>query len=219
MGTHGVFLQLEGRRCVVVGSDEHALGKALACARAGAAVTLVAPALASGARDALQAAGGRHVARAYERGDLAGAFLAYAATRDAEVIERLRAEAREEGVLLNVADVPDACDFHAGAAVERGALRVLVGTGGVAPSVAAVVRARIEDAVGAEYGTLVAVVGSLRRLLAGHPDRARLLRRLAQSPLVDHLRDGDVAGAERVIEAITGMRHALAELGDAPALS
>lgn len=213
MRTHGVFLRLEGRRCVVVGGDGLAATKALACASAGAQVTVVTAVLGDAAQAAIRTAGLRHVARAYRRGDLAGAVLAYASTRDQDLIARLREEATSEGVLLNVLDVPDACDFFAGAVIERGPLTVLVGTGGTAPAVAGVVRARIGDVVGDEYGVLAAVMGAVRARLADHPGRADLLRRLARSRLVDHLREGDVAGAERLIQEITGAQWSLATLG------
>lgn len=211
-----MFLRLDGRRCVVVGGDDVAASRAVACARAGADVTLVAEVLSDAAREAVAAAGIRHEARAYRRGDLGGALLAYASTRDPELVALLRDEAAGAGVLLNVVDVPDACDFFAGAVVERGPVAVLVGTGGRAPAVAGVVRARIADAVGPEYGALAVVVGALRARLADRPDRSGLLRRLARSPLLDHLRDGDVGGAERLIYEITGTRCTLAEVGLVP---
>lgn len=213
MRTHGVFLRLEGRRCVVVGGDDLAAARARACAAAGGQVTLVAAVLGEEAREAVRSAGLRHLARAYRRGDLAGAVLAYATARDPDLIARLRDEAVAEGVLLNVVDVPDACDFFAGGVVERGPVTILVGTGGTAPAAAGAVRAHVETAVGSEYGALATVVGAMRAVLAGHPDRATALRRLARSRLVDHLRDGDVAGAERLIREITGATCSLAALG------
>src|SRR5207248_4787104 len=117
MRTHPVFLRLEGRRCVVVGGDAPALVKARACIEAGAEVSVVAPEMSA------DLAGIRHVARAYRAGDLAGAFLAYASTRDPELICRLADEAESERVLLNVIDVPEACTFIAPAVVRRGSDR------------------------------------------------------------------------------------------------
>lgn len=218
MQTHGVFLRLGGRRCVVVGGDDLAAAKASACAAAGGDVVLVAAELGDAAR-AVVATGVRHVARPYREGDLAGALLAYASTRDAGEIARLRQEATAGGVLLNVADVPAECDFFAGASVSRGSLQVLVGTGGAAPAVAAAVRRRIAAAVGPEYEALATVVAAVRAALAAHPERTAVLRRLAQSRLVDHLRDGDVDGAERLIRDITGTSCSLAALGVAPGAS
>src|SRR5690348_7691470 len=107
MRTHPVFLRLDGRRCVIVGRDAAADGKADACRAAGAAVDVIAP-------------------EDYRPGDLAGAFLAYASTRDADLISRLVEEAEREHVLLNVLDVPSACTFVSPAVVDRGDLRIAI---------------------------------------------------------------------------------------------
>src|SRR5262245_40479312 len=114
MRTHPVFLRLEGRRCVIVGHDAAAVAKAEACRAAGADVTVISP-------------------QAYRSGHLVGAFLAYASTDDAELIGRLVDDAARERVLLNVVDVPAACTFISPAVVERGELRIAIGTGGASP--------------------------------------------------------------------------------------
>src|SRR5436305_13018989 len=104
MRTQPVFLRLEGRRCVVVGADGPAAAKAAACLRAGAEVTLVAPALpaAPATEDRV-----RHVARDYRSGDRAGAFLGDAPTRARGAAGRLRAEADRARVGLSVIAGPE----------------------------------------------------------------------------------------------------------------
>ena len=216
MGSHPVFLRLAGRRCVVLGGDEQAAAKALACARAGATVTVVAaqvvPPLAA------EIAGGRlgHVVRDYQAGDLAGALLCYASLRDARDIERVRDEARRCGVLLNVIDVPEACDFFAAAVVERGALQIAIGTGGESPALAARLRERLDGEIGAEFGTLVEILGELRRRLAGRADRSTILRALAGSDLPALLRRRDLAAVDRLLLSTAGEDCSLARLGIVP---
>jgi len=204
MRTHAVFLCLEGRPCVVVGGDAVAEGKVTACVRAGAAVTVIAcdatPTVA-----ALAASGAvRHHARAYADGDLAGAVLAYAATRDADLIARLRAEAARERVLLNVVDVPDACDFIAPAVVERGELQVAVGTGGASPALAARLRRELAERVGPEYGELLAILAAVRRTLPPGGERARVVGALLDSPLLELLRRDDGPAVDGLLAALVG---------------
>lgn len=212
MATHPVFLRLDGRRCVVVGGGPPAMAKALACARAGAAVTLLAPALDAAGAGALAAAGVRHVPRGYAEGDLAGAVLCYAATDDPALVARLRAEATRERVLLNVVDRPDACDFYAAAMVERGALTIAVGSDGTSPAVTALVRRRVEESIGPEYADLAALLGALRRALADRPDRGALLRALLDTPLLERLRVADTAGVDRLLAATIDESWTLARL-------
>jgi siroheme synthase-like protein len=216
MGTHPVFLCLANRRCVVLGGDEHAAVKALACRRAGAAVTVVARAVVPGLEDEIAAGCMMHVARDYRVGDLGGAFVCYASLRDGEEIARVRAEARREGVLLNVMDTPDACDFFAGAVVERGALTIAIGTGGKSPALAARLRERIAADVGAEFGTVVEILGEVRRRLAGRTDRNAVLRALAGSELAALLRAGDLVGVDRLLARTAGTDCSLAQLGIVP---
>lgn len=213
MRTHPVFLRLQGRRCVVVGGDAAAAAKALACLRAGAAVTVVAPELP--AELAGPAAEGRlaHVARTYRPGDLSGAVLAYAATRDAELIRRLGAEAEREHVLLNVIDVPEACGFLSPAVLERGELTVAVGTGGASPGLAARLRRELEARFGAEYAPFVAILGGVRRALAADPERAEVVTALLDSPLLDLVRRGRRAEIDALLARLAGEGCTLERLG------
>jgi siroheme synthase-like protein len=213
MRTHAVFLRLDGRPCVVVGGDPAAAAKARACVEAGAAVTVVAPdpdeettRLANDGRVVLRR-------RAYRPGDLAGAVLAYASVRDREVVAALQAEAAREHVLLNVIDVPEASAFLAPAVLRRGELQVAVGTGGASPGLAAGLRSALAETIGPEYAPYVAILGAVRRALAGRPDRADVMGRLVDSDLLGLVRRGDRAGVERVLAAATGAPCSLADLG------
>src|SRR5262245_17779292 len=133
MRTHAVFLRLEGRRCVVVGGDAAAEHKVESCLAAGAVVTVVAEHVTAGIERLAEAGRVSLDRRPSRAGDLHGAVVAYASVRDPALIAMLRAEADREQVLLNVLDVPDACDFYAPAVVARGDLQIAIGTGGSSP--------------------------------------------------------------------------------------
>jgi siroheme synthase-like protein len=214
--THPVFLCLAGRRCVVLGGDEAAAGKALACRTAGAHVTVVTEQLPARLQLEIGTGAITHRQRGYRPGDLAGAFVCYASLRDPADIARVRDEARRERVLLNVIDVPEACDFFAPAIVERGALQIAVGTGGKSPATASRVRDRIASQIGAEFGAVVEILGAVRRALAGRADRPEVLRALADSDLPELLRNQDLAGVDRLLSAMAGDDCSLARLGIAP---
>lgn len=213
MRTHPVFLRLAGRRCVVIGGDETAAAKARACIEAGGDVTVIAAELVPDLARAVATGEADHLARAYQPGDLAGAFLAYASTRDAGLVARLRADAERERVLLNVADMPDACTFIAPAVLARGDLQVAVGTGGASPGLASRVRGEIAQVVGPEYGTLVAILGAVRGAVPAGPDRVAALGRLLDSPLLDLVRRGARAEIDALLETAGGAGCTLERLG------
>lgn len=214
MRTHPVFLCLEGRRCVAIGGDALIAAKADACRDAGGDVTVVASVLSPELRGPADAGQIRWVPRDYRPGDLAGAFIAYASCQDPELIARIRDEAERERVLLNVVDVPDACSFFAGAVVSRGDLRVAIGTGGASPSLASSLRRELETRLGREYGPLVAILGAVRRALAGDPARRRaVMAALVASPMVDLLRRGDREAVDALLTRIAGGACTLDRLG------
>ena len=212
MRTHPVFLCLEGRRCVAVGGDPAIEDKVRACHRAGAEVTVIATEVTPALRELAGAGTITWTARDYRPGDLQGVLLAYASTRHEERIRALRAEAQRAGVLLNVIDVPEACDFLSPAVLARGDLQVAVGTGGASPGLAARLRTELAQAVGPEYGAFVAILGAVRRAVHGG-DRAAVLAALLDSPLLDLLRRGDRGGIDRLLAGIVGQGCTLEQLG------
>jgi siroheme synthase-like protein len=217
MRTHPVFLRLEGRSCVIVGGDEAAAAKAAQCLRAGGEVTIVAAELDASLAAMVAEGRARHLGRDYRPGDLAGAFLAYASVRDPALVATLRAEAAGERVLLNVLDTPDACTFLAPAVVERGDLRVAIGTGGASPGLAAQLRRRLEAEVGPEYGGLVAILGAVRKALAHDPARADgrvdVMERLLASPLLTLVREGRFGEIDALLARVAGEGLTLQRLG------
>jgi siroheme synthase-like protein len=217
MRTHPVFLRLEGRACVIVGGDDPAASKAEACVRAGAAVTVVAVDLAPRLAALVEAGSVRHVARDYRPGDLAGAVLAYGCVRDPALVAQLVADAERERVLLNVVDTPEACTFLAPAVVERGQLRIAIGTGGASPGLAARLRRELEARVGPEYGELVAILGAVRRALARTAGRAAergaIVERLLASPLLTLVRERRRAEIDALLAQVVGDGLTLERLG------
>ena len=141
-----LFIDLTGRRAVVVGGGPVGLRRAEVLCRFGAEVTVISPRLAGPLPGAV------HLPRAYRDGDLAGAFLAVAATDDWAVNAAVGEEARRLGIPFNRADCPADCDFFFPAICESGALVAgLVGDGGDHAAVAAAAR-RVRAALAEEEG-------------------------------------------------------------------
>lgn len=119
-----LFVDLTGKRAVVIGGGTVGLRRAEVLARFGADVTVVSPALSR------RTVGIRHIPRKYAPGDLTGAFLAAAAADDPQVNEAASREARRLGIFFNRADNPSDCDFFFPAVCEGdGMVAGLVGDG------------------------------------------------------------------------------------------
>ncbi|MGH3148329.1 MAG: precorrin-2 dehydrogenase/sirohydrochlorin ferrochelatase family protein, partial [Rubrobacter sp.] len=125
-----IFLNLSGRRCVVVGGGEVAGRKARKLLQAGAEVVVIAPEI----HPDLTRAGLETQQRAYRDGDLEGAHLAFTATDSREVNAAVALEAGERGIPVNVADRPSDGDFARPSTLRRGRHQVAVSTGGASPA-------------------------------------------------------------------------------------
>ena len=208
-GYYPVLLDLRGRRAVVVGGGAVAEAKVGPLVDAGAAVTVVAPALTPGLALQAREGGLAHVARAYAPGDLDGAWIVIAATDDPDVNHVVHAEAESRGVLVNVVDDPPYCGFILPSILRRGELVVAVSTSGNAPALAVRIRERIERELGDEYARFLALAGALRKPVAEkYPDfqvRKRLWYRLVDSDVLALLRAGDERRARGRIAEIMGV--------------
>jgi precorrin-2 dehydrogenase/sirohydrochlorin ferrochelatase len=186
------FLDVRGRRCLVVGGGVVAERKVTGLLDAGARVRVVSPTLTP----ALAALSGtgivEHRARPFRRRDVRGRAVVVAATGLAAVDNAVAGAARRARALVNVVDRPAACDFILPSVLRRGDLQIAVSTGGQSPALAREIRRRLETEIGDDYADLVARVGASRvRLRARRLAPAARLRaadRLAVAALAAHRR-------------------------------
>jgi precorrin-2 dehydrogenase/sirohydrochlorin ferrochelatase len=154
-----VFLDLEGRRCVVVGGGEVANRKARKLLQARAKVVVISPEV----KPELAGMAAEVHRRTYSEGDLEGAVLVFAATDVREVNAAVVREARERGILVNVADEPSGGDFALPSTLRRGQLQVAVSTGGASPTLARRIRRKLESVFGSEWAGVVEELDRARR--------------------------------------------------------
>jgi siroheme synthase-like protein len=157
-----VALELSGRRCVVTGGGAEAERKTRALLEAEADVVVIAPAVTDGIGDLVRRAELTYVARPYQPGDLAGAFLVIATDDDRAVRAEVFTEAEAERVLCNAVDDVEHCHFAVPSIVRRGELLLAVSTGGRAPALAKKLRRRLTAEFGWEWEALVDVLGAVR---------------------------------------------------------
>jgi uroporphyrin-III C-methyltransferase/precorrin-2 dehydrogenase/sirohydrochlorin ferrochelatase len=173
-----IFLDLRGRRVLVVGGGELAERKADPLRRAGAVVVLTAT---------------------FDRAALAGCRLAVGAGAAEADLQALSAAAQAAGIPVNVVDRPELCSFITPAIVDRDPITVAVSSGGAAPVLARLIRARIEAAVPPAFGRLAALAetfkADIRRRLPDLAARRRVLEGLFTGRAADLLFAGNEAAA------------------------
>ena len=151
-------LDLTGRRCVVVGGGSVGLEKAQGLLACNAKVVLISPDVCEG----IAGLDVDWVARGYRTGDLAGAFLVIAAASDGGVNAAVSRDAEERGMLCNVADVPELCNFILPAVHREGPIAVAVSTGGASPALAKRLRSQIAALVRPEHADLAEELRAMR---------------------------------------------------------
>ena len=196
-----VFIDVKGRRCVVIGGGKIGEEKVLKLLECGAQVVVISPEVDGGVSDL---ADGERVTwhrREYRPGDLEGAFIAIAATDDNRVNRRIAEEAGERNVLLNVVDVTHLCTFIAPAVARRGDVTIAVSTGGASPALARKFREELSRTWLLEYADLTPVLSEaraeLKRLGAKvHPDH---WQECIDEDLLSMVQEGRVEEAKRTL--------------------
>ena len=136
--------------------------------------------------------------------------MVVAATDDQIVNRQVASDARAAGVLVNVVDRPELCDFIVPSQVRRGDLLIAISTGGAAPSLSRRLRERLEKEFGPEYATYLAVLGEVREDLKKRNIpadlRRRIFERLASDDLLAAARQGTDALRQAIERAMNEVR-------------
>jgi precorrin-2 dehydrogenase/sirohydrochlorin ferrochelatase len=202
-----MFVDLEGRRCLVVGGGPVATEKTEKLLLHGAAVRLVSPDVTPELAELI--AGGaveEFHERPYLPSDLEGCFLVIAATNLDAINRMIWQDAEALNLLCNVVDVPPLCNFIVPSIVRRGELAIAISTGGASPVVAKHIRAQLEETYGPEWEALVALLRDVRDELKlrylDMPSRRDAVERLMETDVVQRLADGDDESARRMARQV-----------------
>ena len=183
-----MFVKLAGKRCLVVGAGKVGEPKIGGLINTGARVHVIAPEATESVQEWAKAGSIALELRSFAAADLDGAFLAVVATASRALNGSIYREAQQRGVLCNVVDDPEYCDFYYPAVVTRGDLQIAVSTGGQSPSLAQKLSQQLERQFGPGYARWVAELGETRRLvLASNLDpqqKSDLLHSLASREAV-----------------------------------
>ncbi len=206
MEYYPIFLNLAGRRCLVVGGGPVAERKIDGLVRAGAGVTVVSPALTPALERLAQEKKIAHEKRNYHSGDLSGYQLVFSATDSSDLNRAICAEARERGVWINTADDPAHCDFILPSVLRRGELAVAVATGGASPALSRAIREELEGDFTEDYAILSEIVAEVRRELRARGVSAgpEIWARALGNGLRRLVRERDIEGAKRYLRERVG---------------
>ncbi len=162
MAYYPIFVEMAGRRVLVVGGGNVAEGKVAGLLTTGADVTVVAPDLTPALRKRHAAGEFRHNAREYSDGDLEGYEVCFVATDDGAVNAQVAAEGKRRGIWVNAADDPTYCDFILPSVVRQGDVVVAASTGGASPALARRLREDLAAFLSDDYAPLADLLAEVR---------------------------------------------------------
>lgn len=200
-----VFLKLRGRRCLVVGAGDVAQRKVRLLRKAGASIDIVAPQANNDI--ATLAAAGEVIwrQRVFTAQDVDGAALVIAATANAEINRDVADAAKRAGIVVNVVDQSADSTAIMPSIIDRSPVVIAVGTGGKAPVLARLLRAKIETMISPRYGELASLLGDLRdRVALAIPEQAnrrRFWESILEGPAAELLFAGRRQAARTRIES------------------
>ena len=172
MKTFPMFLQMAGRRVVIVGGGEQAAQKARLILKTEAKVEVWAPSLDPELSDLAKMGRITHQTAQISPNCFSDTALVFIATGCPGIDMALHAFAKDAGATVNVVDQPDLCDAITPSIVDRDPVVVAIGTQGTAPVLARQIKTKLEEMLEPRLGDLAALAGRLR-----HAASARLAPR------------------------------------------
>lgn len=160
MRYYPVFLNLKGKKAVVVGGGKVAERKIRALMNAGASVKVISPHITKSIGRLKRSGLITHAKRHYKKGDLKNAFIVIACTSSKQINSQITSDAKG---LINVVDTPSEGNFIVPSAVNRGHLIIAISTAGVSPAVSKAIRKELEGLYGAKFTKYLQFLAGIRQ--------------------------------------------------------
>lgn len=161
--------QLKSKRVLIVGGGDVASSRIESVLVADARVTIICP--STGLHPLTKKfIDGPHQITYHDRvfggaDDLIGVDMVLTAIDDVTQSRIICSLCRERKIPVNVADIPESCDFYFGSQIRDGPLQIMVSTNGQSPKLANLIKRKIEHSLPQQAGKAIEKVGELRAKL------------------------------------------------------
>ena len=186
MAKYPIYIEMSGRRIVVIGAGAVASRKVKVLYEAGADILVVAKQITPEFTERCLGFDINVTEGEYSKAHLADAMIAIAATNDTQLNEQIYADCKELNVLCNVVDVPYLCDFYVPAIVQRGPLQIAIGTDGKSPAYSSKLRKQLESVFTETHGQFVLEMGVMRQQIIEDIANPKIRKQLFAQLVSDH---------------------------------
>ncbi len=205
-GYYPILLDLNNKRCVVIGGGKVAERKITSLVRAKAIVTVVSPELTKPLQQMAEKKKIHYVNDCFKEIYLDKAFLVVGAVGNSKINHHVFEAAAKKNKLVNIVNSPDECNFMVPSVIKQGALIISISTGGKSPALAKKIRKQLENQFGKAYKDFLSFMGELRqRIIVQFPNtkhRNKIFQALVDSELLDLFKKGLKKKAEKKAEEI-----------------
>ena len=205
MKYYPIFMDIRGKKCVIVGGGEVAARKAGRLIDCGADVFVISPRLSPELAELEKKDLICHIPAEYTGHFINDAALVIGATDDEETNARISDDACTQGIPVNIVDDPKKCSFILPALVKRGSLTIAIGTGGKSPALARHLRQELENKYSKEYEILLNILGDLRGKMVKKAGVGKdWFTSLMTEGILDYIKNKDVEKVKEIVKEITG---------------
>jgi precorrin-2 dehydrogenase / sirohydrochlorin ferrochelatase len=208
MNYYPIYLDITSRRCIVVGGGDVAERKVRRLIECGAHVVIIGKAVTPELEVMIREGRIDQIHDDYDEVYIHDAFLVIGATDRDEVNARISADARKRGIMINIVDDPDRCDFILPSLFQQGDLSIAISTGGKSPALAKKIREDMEGIYGPEYLTLLNVLGKLREriMIRGRSsgENKQMFEFIVKSDILQYIKEKKWDHVKKIIHDTTG---------------
>lgn len=210
MTYYPIFLDLKGRKVLVVGGGAVASRKIDTLLEYGAIVQVVSIDLDDALKELIESARITYLGKEFRDDHLSGMFLVIAATDNPDLNHQISDAAEEKGILVNAVDQPADCNFIVPSIVKKGDLTIAVSTSGKSPALAKKIRKELTDNFGDEYDMFLRLMGHLRNKVLSEgrtqKENSKIFHGIVNSNIIEELKNGNFNRVALILSEILGSR-------------
>lgn len=208
MSYYPIFIDLDGRRVLVIGGGAVAQRKIESVLESGADVQVISKELTPAIRHLVEHGKIGFIGTEFDDTFLQDAFLVIAATDDPSLNRRISHAAKGKNILVNAVDQPSDCTFIVPSILRRGDLLIAASTSGKSPGLAKKIREILAGRFGEEYGAFLVMMGRLRKEILqrglSQEENSRIFHELVHSAILDGIRDNKYEEISSILSDILG---------------
>lgn len=199
-----LFIDIKDKPCLVVGGGTIAFRKVKMLSKAGASIKIIAPVICADLESHCEQNNIEIELREFTDRDINEQVLIIAATDNAQLNENISKLAKQNKILVNVADNFKKGDVVLPSVIDRDPIQIAVTTGGASPVLARLLRRNLERCTPSAYGSLASLVERYRQPtseeIPNDDSRRRFWEEVLQGPIAEMVLAGKLSDAEETLK-------------------